>query len=662
MAKLKKNFHVGGFQMAMFAPESSWTPPTELPDLSRAKIIGIDVEGKDTDLQKRGPGYIRGDARVVGISLAADLDGPRMYLPFGHEGGGNMDRAQVLEYVGAQVKRENQIKCGAHLMYELEALASVGIEMKGPLADVQVAEPLLDEQSDDGYSLETLSWKYLQRGKNERKLIQAATEFQIDPKKDLWRMHSKYVGEYGTDDAWLPIAILEKQLPILEKEKLEQVWKLESDLLPVLWKMRARGIKVDLDHFERLSAEMQVQENDLLGRIWTQTGYKVDPWSSKSLAVFLNQMGLGFHIQYTEPSKAHPSGQPSFKNEWFLKMASEHLVFQWLKDFRVMSKMRRDFVEGLILNWNVRGRLHPQWHQLRQDDEDRENGTRTGRIASSKPNLTQIPIRDPIWGKKIRQGFVPDDGGKYCKHDFSSQEPRILLHFAYIKGYKGAAEARQRYLDDPWTDYHQMTADLIKERTGKIIERRPAKDINLGSAYGMGFWKLANKLGLELDEARKLLKVYHEGVPYVKLLEERCMDIVQAQGFIRTVLGRKRRFIMWEPKSWERKKGATPVASRELAVQLWGQDIERADAHKALNAVCQGSAADQTKTAIVELDRMGLCPQIQVYDELGQTIWDDNDAWRIKEVMENAIPEFTVPHLAWPELGDSWGTTKDMDR
>lgn len=662
MAKLKKNYHIGGFQMTMFAPASDWEPPTELPDLSRAKIIGIDVEGKDTNLQKLGPGYIRGDAKAVGISLAADLDGPRMYLPFDHEGGGNMDRAQVLDYVKAQVKRDTQIKCGANLMYEMEALASLGIEMKGPLADIQVAEPLLDEQSEDGYSLETLSWKHLQRGKNERKLIEAANQFQIDPKKDLWRLHSKYVGEYATDDAWLPIGVLEKQLPILEAEKLGQVWQLESDLLPVLWKMRARGIKVDLDYFERLGAEMQAEENVVLGRIWTQTGYKVDPWSSKSLAVFLNQMGLGFHIQYTEPSKAHPNGQPSFKNEWFVKMAGEHLVFQWLRDFRVLSKMRRDFVEGLILNWNVRGRLHPQWHQLRQDDEDRENGTRTGRIASSKPNLTQIPIRDPQWGKKIRKGFVPDNGGKYCKHDFSSQEPRILLHFAYIKDYKGAREARQRYLDDPWTDYHQMTADLIRERTGKIIDRRPAKDINLGSAYGMGFWKLANKLGLELDEAKKLLKLYHEGVPYVKKLEERCMEIVQAQGFIRTILGRKRRFTMWEPKSWERKKGATPVANRELAVQLWGQDIERADAHKALNAVCQGSAADQTKSAIIQLDRMGLTPQIQVYDELGQTIWDDNDAWRIREVMENAIPEFTVPHLAWPELGDSWGDTKDMDR
>ena len=646
--------------MAMFAPSSEWEPPTDLPDLSRAKMIGVDVEAKDPNLMKMGPGFIRGDARVVGISLATE-DGPKMYLPFGHEGGGNMEKSVVVDYVKKQLSRPNQIKVGANLMYEMEALASLGIEMKGPMADIQVAEPLLDEDRAEGYSLEALSWSYLGRGKNEEMLLKAANSFQVDPKKDMWRLHSKYVGAYGGDDALLPIEVLRLQLPQLEKENLMEVWKLESDLLPILFKMRSKGIKVDLDHFERLSGEMQAEENVVLGKIWDTTGFKVDPWSSKSLALFLNQMGLGFYVQYTTPTKNYPQGQPSFTNEWFMKMGDDHPVFSQLRDFRVMSKMRRDFVEGLILTHNVRGRLHPQWHQLRQDDEDRQNGTRTGRIASSKPNLTQIPTRDPRWGKKIRAGFVADTGGMYCKNDFSSQEPRILLHFAYIKRYPGSVEARQRYIDNPYTDYHQMTADLIRDRTGKVIARRPAKDINLGSAYGMGFFKLAAKLGLSEEDARSLLKAYHEGVPYVKKLEERCIEIVQAQGFIRTILGRKRRFKMWEPADWERKKNAFPVESRELAVEMWGNNITRADAHKALNAICQGSAADQTKQAIINLDSVGLCPQIQVYDELGQTIWDPEDAWRIKDAMEHAI-EFEIPHIADPAVGLNWGETTEMKR
>lgn len=660
MAKPKKNVHIGGFQGTLFAPESGWKLPTEFPDLKDAKMIGVDVEADDPNLMDQGPGFIRGDAKVVGISLATEY-GFKIYMPFGHKNGENLEKAKVIEYAKAQLTRSNQIKVGANLMYELEALTSLGIEMKGPLADIQIAEPLLDEDREGGNSLEVLANSYLGVGKNEKMLLQAAAEFQIDPKKDMHKLDPKYVGEYGEDDAFLPIEIIRRQLPQLDKESLMDVWNLESKLLPVLWKMRARGIRLDLDAAERLSIDMKSEEDALLSRIWNETGYRVDPWSSKSLSIFLNQMGLGFYVQYTQPSKNYPQGQPSFTNEWFLKMGDDHPVFGLLRDFRIMGKIRRDFVEGLILNNNVRGRLHPQWHQLRQDDEDRKNGTRTGRIASSKPNLTNIPTRDPKWGKKIRSLFIADEGGKYCKNDYSSQEPRILLHFAYIKRYKGSIEARQRYLDNPYTDYHQMTADLIFDRTGKRIERRPAKDINLGSAYGMGFYKLANKLGLDVDEAKKLLKVYHEGVPYVKLLEARCMEIVQAQGFIRTILGRKRRFKKWEPVDWEKKKNSFAVNSYEEAVQMWGTAVERADAHKALNAICQGSAADQTKQAIINLDEVGLCPQIQVYDELGQTIWNDNDAWKIKEVMENSI-QFEIPHIADPAVGLSWGDTKEMRR
>lgn len=663
MAKPRKNLHIGGFQGTLFEPESFWLPPTELPDLRGRKFLGIDVESNDPKLQTHGPGFIRGDAKVVGISLATE--DRKLYLPFGHEMGGNMDKDLVVRYVRDQVNDVSQIKVGANLMYEMEALASLNIQMKGPFADIQIAEPILDEDKKGGNSLEALCQDYLGIGKNESKLRQAAADFALDPKKDLHRLHSKYVGEYAEDDAFFPIEIIKKQLIQIEKEGLTAVWDLESKLLPVLWKMRARGIRVDLDAAERLSKEMQDEENIVLAKIWNHTGYKVDPWSSKSLAIFLNQMGMGFHVQYTEPSKTYPQGQPSFKNEWFDKMADEHPVFGWLKDFRVMGKMRRDFIDGMILENHIRGRLHPQWHQLRQDDEDRENGTRTGRIASSKPNLTNIPTRAPRWGKKVRSIFIPDEGGKYCKNDYAQQEPRIMLHFAFLKGYKGAAEVRQRYLDDPSVSYHRIVEAMIREKTGRPLNPDPdlsyriAKDINLGSAYGMGVYKLSIKLNIPYEDAKALMKLFHKGVPYVKPLEERCMELVQAQGFIRTVLGRKRRFNKWEPRDWERKKGAFAVDSYEKAVEQWGADVERADAHKALNSMCQGSAADQTKQAIIMLDEAGLTPQLQVYDELGQTIWEDRDAFRIQQIMEHAI-EFEVPHLASPDVGRSWGETKDF--
>lgn len=656
----KKSKHIGGLQLPLFEAPSTWELPTEFPDLAYAKYIGLDVESRDPNLIKRGPGFIRGDAEVVGISLATE-SGFKIYLPFAHAIGPQLDRKFVIEYVKAQLSRPEQIKVGANLMYELEALDSLGIEIKGQLFDVQIAEPLLDEEKPDGFSLEVLSRDYVGQGKSEAVLQEAADNWSLDKKRDLWRMPPKYSGEYAEDDAYLPILIIQKQLERLDKENLNRVWELETKLLPILWKMRRHGVRVDLERAETLSKEIIIDENRMLADIRDMVGLQVDPWSGKSLEAAFSKLGLSHHLKYTAPTKQYPGGQASFTNDFFKSMAGAHPVCDQLLDYRNTCKMRRDFIEGLVIGYNVNERLHPQWHQLRQDDEDRANGTKTGRVASSKPNLTQIPARHPVWGPRVRSLFIADEGGRWCKHDFSQQEPRITIDFSCMKNFEGAREARQRYIDDPSTDYHQLTADLVSGKTGQVFERRKAKDINLGSAYGMGKWKLAEKLGVTVSEAEEILEAYHRGVPYVKKLEERCTYLAQNQGFIRTILGRKKRFSLWEPADFDKRKGAFPIRDRDEAEARWGR-VVRAYAHKSLNAMVQGTAADQTKSAIILLDELGLTPQIQVYDELNQTIYDDKSAWIIKDVMENAIPEFTVPHLADPDVGPSWGEVVELTR
>lgn len=652
-----KDKHIGGIQLPLFEPPSTWELPTEFPDLSRAKMIGVDVESKDPHLLKRGPGFLRGDAHVVGISLATEY-GFKIYLPFAHAIGPQLDKKFVVEYVRAQVKRPEQIKVGANLMYELEALDSLGIEMQGPLWDVQVAGPIIDEEQPGGYSLENLGWVNIGRGKSEHQLQEAADAWGLDKKRQLWMMPPKHTGVYAEDDAYLPIEIIQEQLKEIDKQKLGDVWKLETKLLPVLWKMRKKGVRVDLDRAMDLDKSIILDENRLLQELRDMSGMPVDPWKNGSLMDLFSRLGLRHLIQYTPPSKAHPNGQPSFTNEFFKYLGDEHPVLAKLVEYRNTNKMRRDFIKGVIVDWNINGRLHPNWHQLKADDEDRQNGTNTGRVASSKVNLTQVPARHPVWGKRVRSLFIADEGGRWCKHDFSSQEPRLTVHFGYLKRYPGAEEARQRYIDDPNTDYHQLTADLILSRTGNDIGRRSAKDINLGSAYGMGKYKLAAKLGIEVDEAEILLAAHREGVPFVKKLEQRCMEIVEQQGYIRTILGRKRRFHNWEPSDWGKRGKGVYTRDYDEAIERWGK-VSRAFIHKSLNAMIQGTAADQTKTAIVQLDEIGLCPQIQVYDELNQTIYDNASAWKIKEVMENCLPELTVPHLADPDVGPSWGEVDD---
>jgi len=348
-------------------------------------------------------------------------------------------------------------------------------------------------------------------------------------------------------------------------------------------------------------------------------------------------------------------GNYSIKNEWLEAQGDD--LCQLLVEIRKTRKMRADFIDKLVED-SVDGRIYSNWQQLRDVDENgKSKGTRSGRIAASKFNLTQVPSRDPKWGKMIRSLFVADEGLEWCKCDYSQQEPRIQLHFAYLRGFRGAAEARQQYIDDPATDYHQLVADLVEQRTGKTIGRRNAKDINLGSAYGMGKYKLADKLGVTIEAAEEILEAYHAGVPYTQELADDMTRWAQKRGFIRTILGRRRRFNEWEP-GWY-NHGEFPVKTEKEAREKWGSNIQRAFCHKALNGSVQGSAADQIKAAIVQLDEAGLCPQVQVYDEINGSYGDRKQMHQVAEIMMNAIP-MEVPFLVEPEVGRSWGETKEL--
>jgi DNA polymerase-1 len=646
-------------QLPLFLPESSWRPPTELKDLRKgATFIGFDTEGVDPKLQTHGPGYIRKDARCTGISLANDL-GDKVYLPFGHPED-NMDKDLVIRYATDMLSGE-EIKCGTNLGYDLEALWSEGIKVNGKLHDITVAEPLLDEERPGGYSLEAQAKTRLGVGKTETLLKEAAAALfpkGTNPKQVIGLLPARYVGMYGEDDAFLPIQIAKQQIAELDKEGLNPVFELERELTLVLFQMRLKGVAVDLDKTEQLVAESYVEAKQLEREMFELSGKPFDPMDRNDLVPIFQSLGI--HVPKTA------KGNFSITTPWL--EFQTHVLCQKIIRWRKNLKMRRDFLQGLILENHVNGRLHPQWHQLRQnkdeheaaqseDDEVEQKGARSGRVTSSKPSLTVIPSRDKVWGPKIRSLFVADQGGFWGKGDYNQQEPRITLHHAVLKNYPGAAEACQKYINDKTTDYHQLTSDLIFERTGKKLERRHAKDINLGSTYGMGEEKMALKLGIDIEQAREILKIYHEGVPYVKKLEKHAMEIADANGFVRTILGRKRRFQMWEPAGYsehERK-----AYRYEEAVKRYGPTLQRSYLHKALNAIVQGSAGDQMKTAIVTIAREGIIPQIQVYDELNNSYESEAQFKKVIDIMEHAI-EMKVPFLVEPEKGPSWGQLKKV--
>jgi DNA polymerase I-like protein with 3'-5' exonuclease and polymerase domains len=292
------------------------------------------------------------------------------------------------------------------------------------------------------------------------------------------------------------------------------------------------------------------------------------------------------------------------------------------------------------------GRIHPHINQLRSDD----GGTVTGRLSSASPNLQQVPARHEIIGPLVRSLFLPEEGKLWAANDFSSQEPRLLVHYATLLELNGAEKMATAYKTDPNTDFHQMVADMAG------IKRKQAKTIGLGLMYGMGKSKLANELDLPLEEADNLIKTFHSKVPFLRGTVDAVMrriGNVSSNGSIRTLLGRKCRFPLWEPMEW----GVNKALPREEAFAKYGQRIKRAYTYKGLNRLIQGSAADQTKAAMIALERAGFHLLLPIHDEIALCVANRGEAEAAAKIMSNAV-QLEVPSRVDVEIGPSWGEAK----
>jgi DNA polymerase I-like protein with 3'-5' exonuclease and polymerase domains len=444
-------------------------------------------------------------------------------------------------------------------------------------------------------------------------------------------------------DAKSTYDIYQLQKETIIEEELQQVSELESQLIPVLHDMRINGVPVDIDRAEKENDRLLTENQVLLDQI-----YQVFP----DLNVFSpTQLGVAVAERGIVPEKTE-KGNDSVSNEFLLSLNDP--LLNMIGQYRQQEKIRRDFIQGMILEDSYEGRVHPQWFQTRGSSfmsGDDTGGTRSGRIACSNPNLAQIPSRHPTLGPLVRSLFIPYSGDSWFKGDLSQQEPRISLHYAHLLKMTGAAEARQVYLDNPHTDYHTLTMEMVNKVSPTPITRTQAKTINLGVAYGMGKQKLADGLQMSTHKAQALLNSYHEGFPFMKELMNYCIEVAEQRGFVKTVLGRRRRFDMWEPPYFQR--GKFPIKGKEAAMAKYGS-VRRASLHKAMNSIVQGSAAEQMKRALVEIHAQRIPLLITLYDEIGASIQSGQQAVMIKEITEHAI-EFTVPQVMEFKVMDSWG-------
>lgn len=631
----------------MSEENKDWTPPRELPDISRAPIIALDTETRDPNLLTMGPGAIREDGYIIGISAA--VDGWSAYLPIRHEGGGNLHPENVLAWCRDMLKY-SQPKCGANILYDLEWLRNDGVEVNGPKYDIQVAEPLIDENQLT-YSLEALANRRLGESKDETALVAAMNALGYvkgkDIKGNMWRLHSKHVGPYGEKDASLPLRIFEAQRKDLDAQELWSVFNMETELIDLLLEMRYKGIPVDLDRAERTVKEFKRRQNELYSQLCKECGFELDIWSGKSIAQAADQLGLFYPLT--------AKGNPSFEADWL--EAQEGVDFyNRLVKCRRLDRGGAVFIQSKILDIHVNGRIHPTIRQVRGDGK----GTRSGRFAYELPNMQQVPARDPSIAKPIRSIFIPEPGCEWGVLDWSQQEPRVTVHYAYLRGFKGADIARQRYIENPRTDYHQMTADLVYELAGLKIDRSlVAKPMNLGLAYGMGKKKMASSLGFnDTRQAEPIFRAYHKALPYISELGDDCAEVARDRGYIRTISGRRRHFDRFGPRGW--KPGISPLPY-EQAVEEWGPTVVRYFVHKALNALVQGTSADMMKIAMLKSwKETGNVPHISIHDELDVSIESRAQLKRIHEVMINCL-KLEVPLVIDTDVGPSWGEAKKVN-
>jgi DNA polymerase I-like protein with 3'-5' exonuclease and polymerase domains len=397
--------------------------------------------------------------------------------------------------------------------------------------------------------------------------------------------------------------------------------------------MRWRGVRVDEERAEQISKDLSIREQKLLVEIKRKYGEDVNLWANASLQKVFDKNKL--------PYPRTEKGMASFQRQWL--ESHEHELPKMIVEARKLNKARTTFIEKMISEHAVNGRIHAEAHPLRND----AGGTVSGRFSYSNPNLQQVPARDPELGALIRSLFIPEEGCQWGLFDYSQQEPRLTVHYANEMKLIGAEDAVNAYRDKN-ADFHQIVADMAK------IPRKQAKNINLGLSYGMGKQKLIKELGLDELEAEGLLTQYHEKVPFIRGLQDQCARVAMDRGFIRTLAGRRCHFDLWE----HRYDRSTPLPYEE-AKEKYGDNIKRSYTYKALNRLIQGSAADMTKLAMLDLWEEGIVPHVQVHDEVDISIEDKAQADKVARIMENCV-KLSVPLVVDTELGTSWGDTEEI--
>ena len=642
-------------------------------DLNGIDTVAIDIETYDPNLKTKGSGAIRNDGFICGIAVATKND--LVYFPLRHSDTDiSFERIdKIWQVLNDKIFQNEKItKVFHNAMYDVCWIRAVtGMMIKGRIVDTMIAASVIDENR-FRYSLDALSKDYLNEQKYKYDLQQKTLEWSggtvKDPMTNMHKLPASIVKEYAKQDVNLTYKLwnlFDKKIDEVlytkddgEQKTCRKIFELETKLFLCLVDMKFKGVRIDVAKAILFGRHLKKRRDQIIKAIESITTIHVDIWAAASIKKLLD------HLCIKDYKVTPKSKMPQLPKDYLRKHNNKCL--RMIAKAREYDKAVNTFIDGL-LEYVHEGRIHADINQIRSDS----GGTVTGRFSMSNPNLQQIPSKGYIGGK-MRELFIPEDGCKWGSFDYSQQEPRIVVHYAIKLGLPGT-ESLQNEFDRDDADFHQIVADMAN------ISRKQAKTINLGLFYGMGKIKLQRELGLDQRQAKELFNEYHSRVPFVRQLSQELIAFSKQNKLLFTLHDRFCRFDRWETtnKEWNpetNRFNEVPLYTEQQAKEAFKAEMldkykqnkidpnymdyfERyytpAFTYKALNRLIQGSAADMTKKAMVDLYEKGIVPHIQIHDELCFST-TDHESKLIKETMEQTIP-LEVKNKVDYEHGDNWG-------
>ncbi len=625
-----------GGQMSMFAnePQVVVSPKvesnitvhivdteTKLDDLvkalNKAKIISFDTETTSTEEMR---------ADIVGISLAIQ-EGEGYYIPIGHNAGTNLPLKKVVAALEAPMANPKIGKVAHNAKYDYIVLAQHGLTVSPLTFDTMLAEFIVDPSS-RSLGLKNLAFVKLGEEMTHIEELIGKGKKQIS----MADVAIESVAPYAVADAETTLRLMpleEKELKRVDGEKLLE--EIDMPLTPVLADMEMTGISLDVPFFAEMNTELTKRLSQIEKKVYDSVGKPFNINSTQQLSdVLFKTLGLEPPDKNNKTASGHYSTAAGVLDE----LSGKHPVVDWVLEQRELSKIKSTYVDALPVAINPKtNRVHTSYSQI---------GAVTGRLSSNNPNLQNIPIRTET-GRRVRNGFIAGKGNVLLSVDYSQIELRIVAHMAQDEGMLAAFRADE--------DIHATTAAAIYNVALEAVTkdmRRHAKAINFGLIYGMSAFGLMRGTDLTLAEAENFVKAYFTKFPGVKKYLDGIRKQAAQQGYVETLLGRRRYFPALQGKT--------------------NPQMKAREEREAINAPIQGTAADIMKIAMLKIPpalkkaKLSGKMLLQVHDELVLECPKDElekTAKVVKETMADAYP-LDIPLSTEARYGANWGEMKTI--